>query len=64
MPRVQYHSGDTICLKTRMRGSVQPQGIGRIVTSLPEMHGAIRYRVRLQGENFDRTISEDDIDRT
>lgn len=64
MPIVQYHSGDTICLKTRMRGSIQPQGTGRIVTSLPETQGAIRYRVRLQGENFDRTISEDDIDRT
>lgn len=64
MPKTHYRNGDIICLKPRMRGSIQPQGTGHIIASLPETHGVTTYRVRLEGENFDRTISEDDIDST
>ncbi|MFK0383269.1 cold-shock protein [Agrobacterium sp. NPDC090273] len=62
MPNVRYHTGDTIVLKARTRGSVQPKGTGQILAVLPITYGLARYRVRLNGENFDRNIDEDDID--
>jgi len=62
MAAVRYRSGDMIVLKSRTLGGAQSQGQGHVVALMPETQGAVRYRVRLQGENFDRSISEDDID--
>ncbi len=62
MLNARYCTGDTIVLKARTRGSVQPKGTGQILTVLPITYGLARYRVRLNGENFDRNIDEDDID--
>ncbi|MCX8999611.1 cold-shock protein [Rhizobiaceae bacterium BDR2-2] len=64
MPKHRYRSGDTIVLKSRVLGSIQPQGSGRIMSALPEAQGLVRYRVRFEHENFDRSISQDDIDTT
>ena len=57
-----YRPGDQIVLKPRTRGSLQPQETARIVSLQPETRGPMRYRVRVQGEQFDRSIGEDDID--
>ena len=57
-----YRPGDLIVLKPRTRGSLQPQETARIVSLQPETRGPMRYRVRVQGEQFDRSIGEDDID--
>lgn len=62
MPEIRYRSGDTIVLKSRALGSIEPKGAGRIISLLPETQGSVRYRVRLQNENFDRSIAQDDID--
>lgn len=62
MLNVHYRTGDTIVLKARTRGSVQPKGTGQILAVLPITYGVARYRVRLNGENFDRNIDADDID--
>lgn|SRR5690606_35097434 len=62
MQKFTYRCGDTVVLKSRARGSVQPHGTGEIVAVLPETQGVIRYRVRIEGENFDRSIGQDDID--
>ncbi len=57
-----YRPGDQIVLKPRTRGSLQPQETARIVALQPETRGPMRYRVRVQGEQFDRSIGKDDID--
>jgi len=62
MLKVPYRCGDKIVLKMRTRGSVQPHGTGEVVAVLPENQGVIRYRIRIDGENFDRSIGQDDID--
>lgn len=62
MLEVRYRPGDLIVLKARTRGSVQPQETARIIALQPETRGPVRYRVRLQGEHFDRSIGMDDID--
>jgi hypothetical protein len=58
----RYQPGDSFTLRPRALGSAGPNGAGNIVAVLPETQGAIRYRVRLEGETYDRNISEDDID--
>lgn len=62
MSKVRYQPGDAIALKPRTLGSIDPQGKGQIVSVLPETQLSVRYRVRLHNENFDRSISQDDID--
>jgi hypothetical protein len=62
MHEIQYRPGDSIVLKHRSLGSIEPRGSGQIVAVLPETRGAVRYRVRLNNENFDRNIGHDDID--
>ena len=62
MAAIRYNTGETIVLKARSLGGMQPQGAGRIVAVLPETRGAVCYRVRFANENFDRNIAEDDID--
>lgn len=63
MRKIHYRSGDTIVLKARVLGGVQPEGSGRITSVLPETQGSSpRYRVRFQNENFERNIAQDEID--
>ncbi len=62
MPKHRYRSGDLIVLKARVLGSAQPEGTGQIMSALPETDGSARYRVRFQGENFERCVGQDEID--
>lgn len=63
MSDVRYSLDDMVVLRPRSLQGVPQQITVRIVSCQPETTtGAIRYRVRLPGENFDRTISSDDID--
>lgn len=58
----RFQSGDRFTLRPNTLGSGLIRGTGNIVALLPVTQGSIRYRVRLEGETHDRTISEDDID--
>lgn len=62
MSKIRYRSGDTICLKPGVLGRGQPERPGHVLSALPETHGLVRYRVRFDNENFDRSISQDEID--
>lgn len=62
MRAIHYRPGDLIVLKRRSPGSIEPKGSGQIIAVLPETLGRVRYRVRLNNENFDRSIEQDDID--
>ena len=62
MAGTSYKAGDIIALKSRNHGDLASREIARIVAVLPEAQGNIRFRVRLEGENFDRTVSRDEID--
>lgn len=62
MPKSSYRSGDTVVLKAGVLGRVQPTGPARITTVLPESQGIVRYRVQFPQENFERSISGDEID--
>ncbi|MCD2172759.1 cold-shock protein [Rhizobium sp. C4] len=63
MTEVRYNPDDMVVLRPRSLQGVPQQITVRIVSCQPETTtGAIRYRVRLPRENFDRTISSDDID--
>jgi hypothetical protein len=64
MSDTRYRPGDAIALRPRTLGGLEPQRMGRIVSVLPETRGSICYRVRFQNENFDRSVSQDDIDPT
>ena len=64
MARNRYGAGDHVVLKPQGTGTQRPQGQGRIIFVQPESQsgGPPRYRIRLDGENYDRSIGEDDID--
>ncbi|MGN7292223.1 cold-shock protein [Rhizobium sp. SAFR-030] len=53
--------GDTIVLKTAQSGV--PSGNCRISAVLPAAYGHVQYRIRFDGETFERRIVESDIDR-
>ena len=62
MQAVRYQTGDLVVLRPRTLDSVAQSVSARIVACQPETRGAIRYRIRLEGENFDRTVGSHDID--
>lgn len=62
MRKNSYHCGDTVFLKSGALGNAQPDGPGRIVSVMPEAQGTVRYRVRFQHENFERSVALDEID--
>ena len=62
MSEVRYAPDDMVVLHARTFQGVPHQVTVRIVASQPETRGAVRYRVRLPGENFDRTVGLEDID--
>ncbi|MFS8123437.1 cold-shock protein [Rhizobium sp. BR 250] len=62
MRKNPYRCGDAVFLKPGVLGGNQPDGPGRIVSVMPEAQGAVRYRVRFQHENFERSIALDEID--
>lgn len=64
MPKQNYLSGDRIVLKASSPADHTATLSAMIVAVMPENQGTRRLRIRLDGENFDRTVSEDDIDQT
>lgn len=63
MTEVRYHPDDMVVLHPRALQGLAQQVTVRIVSCQPvSTSGAVRYRVRIPGENFDRTIGRDDID--
>ena len=62
MERNRYKPGDMIVVRTGIMKSAQPQGAGEILAVLPETRGVLSYRVRFQAENFERNVSQDEID--
>jgi len=62
MPKTPYKTGNIIVLKPRSNGGHASQQSARVIAAMPETQGSRRYRIRLDGENFDRTVSQDDID--
>lgn len=62
MAATLYRPGTAIILKSRSLGSEQIETRAVVVSVQPETRGAIRYRIRIEGERFERTVSQDDID--
>jgi hypothetical protein len=62
MSEVRYAPDDMVVLNARTFQGVPQQVTVRIVACQPETRGTVRYRVRLSGENFDRTVGVEDID--
>ena len=62
MSEVRYAPDDMVVLHARTFQGVPQQVTARVVACQPETRGAVRYRVRLPGENFDRTVGVEDID--
>lgn len=58
----RYKIGDRIVLKDGPARSLKSAGACKILAALPESQGSRQYRVRFETENYDRMISEDDID--
>ena len=62
MSRKTYAIGDHVALKAGLSRSTTGERTCRIVGVLPVDHGEVQYRVRLEGENFERRIVHSDID--
>ncbi|MBB4480002.1 cold-shock protein [Rhizobium sp. MC63] len=62
MGRPNYKVGDTIVLKSGLTRTAKAEKRCRIASILPNDHGHVQYRVRFDAENFERRITEADID--
>ena len=62
MIRHRYEVGDMIVLKDGFTRTVEAVRTCKIVAALPEFQGAPQYRVRFGNENYERRITEADID--
>ena len=62
MSRKTYAVGDHVVLKAGLSRTATGERTCRIVGVLPADHGEVQYRVRLEGENFERRIVHSDID--
>ncbi|MCR6500878.1 cold-shock protein [Shinella sp. CPCC 101442] len=62
MSRKTYAIGDRVVIKAGLLRQASGERTCRIVGVLPADHGEVQYRVRLEGENFERRIVQSDID--
>ncbi|MBX4998958.1 cold-shock protein [Rhizobium lentis] len=62
MGRPRYKVGDMIVLKSGLTRTAKADERCRIASILPNDHGHVQYRVQFAAENFDRRITEADID--
>ena len=62
MSRKTYAIGDHVALKAGLSRTATGERTCRIVGVLPADHGEVQYRVRLEGENFERRIVHSDVD--
>ena len=57
MAQTRFSAGDRVAI-TRSVGFAAPSGQYREVTALPRDAGPQQYRVRSDGETFDRVVDE------
>ncbi len=62
MANNHYKPGDSIVVRSGIQKSAQPKGSGEIIAVMPETRGVVSYRVRFQFENFERNVTQDEID--
>lgn len=62
MSRKPYAIGDHVVLKAGLSRAATGERTCRIVGLLPADHGEVQYRVRREGETFERRIVHSDID--
>ncbi|MBY3194576.1 cold-shock protein [Rhizobium laguerreae] len=62
MGRQNYKVGDMIVLKSGLTRTAKAEKRCRISSILPNDHGHVQYRVQFDAENFERRITEADID--
>ncbi|RUM26274.1 cold-shock protein [Rhizobium vallis] len=62
MGRPNYKVGDMIVLKSGLTRTAKTDKRCRIASILPNDHGHVQYRVQFAAENFERRITEADID--
>ncbi|QND39551.1 cold-shock protein [Rhizobium leguminosarum bv. viciae] len=62
MGRPNYKVGDMIVLKSGLTRTAKADKRCRISSILPNDHGHVQYRVQFDAENFERRITEADID--
>ncbi|RUL99746.1 cold-shock protein [Rhizobium chutanense] len=62
MGRPNYQIGDMIVLKSGFTRTAKAEKRCRISSILPNDHGHVQYRVQFDAENFERRITEADID--
>lgn len=62
MNKTMYGVGDHVFLLSGPLRTGRTEGEFTIVTRLPDVHGAIQYRVKSNSENFERRIVSSDID--
>lgn len=62
MGRKSYSIGDVVVLKAGLTRVVTADRICAIVGILPSDHGEAQYRVRFDGETFERRIVATDIE--
>ncbi|MBB3135780.1 hypothetical protein FHS26_003526 [Rhizobium pisi] len=62
MSRASYKVGDMIVLKSGLTRTAKTDKRCRIASILPNDHGHVQYRVQFAAENFERRITEADID--
>jgi len=62
MRRPNYKVGDMIVLKSGLTRTAKADKRCRIASILPNDHGHVQYRVQFAAENFERRITEADID--
>lgn len=62
MSRKTYAIGDPVVLKAGLSRKIADERTCRIVGVLPNDHGEVQYRIRLDGETFERRIVQSDID--
>ncbi|KPF42817.1 cold-shock protein [Rhizobium sp. G187] len=62
MSKHKYAIGDMIVLKDGPVRLARAGGACKVLATLPETGGSRQYRVRFDGETFDRCVAEIDID--
>ena len=61
MNKHRHNVGDVVVLKSGAFRSGETEGPCRIVSVLPDTNGLTQYRVRFEGENCERRITQEDI---
>ncbi|MEI3851188.1 MULTISPECIES: hypothetical protein [Ensifer] len=62
MSRKTYEIGDKVTLRASAAQSILNSRLGLIVGLLPNDRGEARFRVRVEGETFERCVLETDIE--